>query len=593
MSARSLGFLSICLALRPHVASRTVADEKPIRLGDKVPQLTFKDTRYLPRSLDDFPQQKAYVLVFTATDCPLVERYLPVLQKLESAYRGKSMQFLAINVGPGDSILNVATQAVEHGMEFPFVKDTEAKWAPALGVTRTPEVVVLDAERRMRYRGRIDDQYRLGGNRAEPTRCDLQAALDEVLAGKEVTVPETPVDGCLITKVEPPVPRKDITYAEHVAPLLRKHCVVCHQPGTAAPFSLLTYEQAKRRAAALSDVVADQRMPPWYASPKYGQFVNQRGLSDSERDLVMQWARAGAPLGDERKLPPPLAEKADPWLIGAPDLVIQDTSTFTIPKQGVVPYKYSILPHIFEEDTWLQGVQILPDNPRVVHHSNMAYVSATEGFQMANFITGFVPGGEPMLLENGVAVRIPAKSVLGLQIHLVTNGREEKCRLAVGLEFARGTVKQQLRFHLLVDHRFAVPPGAPAHPVQAARVLEADAIGVGLFAHMHLRGKDMTLKAQYPDGKSETLLLIPNYNFDWQMPYRWEFGKHRFPKGTRLDCLAHYDNSPFNPYNPDPKATVRDGQQSFQEMMNGFLFYVRADENLNLAIDSKTGHAKK
>src|SRR5262249_40064576 len=161
MGARSLRFMTVCLILTSQIASRTVADEKPIRLGDKVPQPTFKDTRYLLRSLDDFPQQKAYVLVFTATGCPLVERYLPVLQKLESGYRGKGVQFIAINVGPDDSILNVATQAVEHGMEFPFVKDTDGKWPPALGVTRTPEVVVLDAERRLRYRGRIDDQYRL------------------------------------------------------------------------------------------------------------------------------------------------------------------------------------------------------------------------------------------------------------------------------------------------------------------------------------------------------------------------------------------------------------------------------------------------
>ena len=110
---------------------------------------------------------------------------------------------------------------------------------------------------------------------------------------------------------------------------------------------------------------------------------------------------------------------------------------------------------------------------------------------------------------------------------------------------------------------------------------------------MHLRGKDMTIKARYPDGKNETLLIVPNFSFDWQMPYRWEFGKHRFPKGTRLECLAHYDNSSFNPFNPNPNATVRDGQQSFQEMMNGFFFYVRADEDLKLPIDEKTGRVKR
>lgn len=583
----------LCLILAVRVSPFVAASEKALHLGEKAPHLLFKDIRYLPRSLDDFGKKRAYVVVFTTTGCPLVERYLPVLQKLESDYRAKDVQFLAVNVGVDDAINAMAAQAVEHGVEFPFVKDTSGKWAPTLGVTRTPEVVVLDAERRLRYRGRIDDQYRLGGNRARPTRRDLQEALDQVLAGNEVTVPQTPVDGCLITPLQTRAGKEEITYAEHVAPILRKHCVECHQPGTAAPFSLLTYQQAQARAATIAEVVQDQRMPPWTASPRYGHFVNRRGLTETERELIAQWAGRGAPLGDAARQPPPLPEKKNDWLIGEPDLIVRDLATYTIPKQGTVPYKYAVLPHVFEDETWLQGVQLQPDNPRVVHHCNMAYLSAGQSFRMSNFITGFVPGGEPMNLGDGVAVRIPANSVLGLQIHLVTTGKEEKCRLAVGLKFARGVVQKQLRFHLLADHRFAIPPGAPAHAVQASRVLDADAVGLGLFAHMHLRGKDMTFKASYPGGKTETLLLIPNYSFDWQMPYRWEFGKQHFPKGTRLDCLAHFDNSSFNPYNPDHTATVRDGLQTTSEMMNGYFFYVRADERLNLTINAKTGRVQR
>ncbi len=571
--------------------SVTFADQPALKLGERAPNFAFKDTRYLPRTLDDFGSKKAYVIVFTTIGCPLVERYLPVLQQLESAYRNKGVQFLALDVSQDDSILEIATQAVEREVEFPFGKDSTGRWARALGVERTPGVAILDAERRLRYRGRIDDQYRLGGNRQGPSRKDLQEALEEVLAGKQVSVAETPVDGCLIPDPDPFPTKKDVTFRQ-IAPILRKHCAECHQPGTAAPFSLLTYAQAKARAATIAEVVQDQRMPPWFASPRYGHFVNRRGMSEAERALVVGWARAGAPRGDFQEGTESSSQRKDGWLIGRPDLVIEDANTYTVPRQGIVPYKYALLPHIFEEDTWLEAVQILPDNPRVVHHCNLAYVSATEGFSMSNFITGFVPGGEPMRLEQGVAVKIPANSVLALQIHLVTEGKEEKCKLAVGLRFARGTVKHQLRFHLLADHRFAIPPGEPAHPVKASRVLDQDVIGVGLFAHMHLRGRDMAFKAQSPDGTSQMLLLIPNYNFDWQMPYRWEFGKQRFPKGTRLECIAHYDNSAFNPYNPDSKATVRDGLQTTSEMMNGFFFYVRAEENLNLSVDPKTGHAK-
>src|SRR5262249_30646823 len=155
---------------------------------------------------------------------------------------------------------------------------------------------------------------------------------------------------------------------------------------------------------------------------------------------------------------------------------------------------------------------------------------------------------------------------LGLQIHFVTTGKEETCKISVGLKYAQGVVQKQLKHLLLVNTKFKIPPGAAAHPVSNAKVLPEDAIGVGLFSHMHLRGKDMTFKANYPDGKSETLLVIPNYSFDWQHPYKWEENKYRFPKGTRIECVAHYDNSPFNAYNPDPKAEVGDGPQTYHEM---------------------------
>jgi hypothetical protein len=255
-----------------------------------------------------------------------------------------------------------------------------------------------------------------------------------------------------------------------------------------------------------------------------------------------------------------------------------------------VDYKYVFLPHAFLSDIWMGGIQILPDNPRVVHHCNMAYLVAGDESKKVHFITGTVPGGEPITLDNGVAFRIPRGAILLLQIHYVTTGKEEKCEIAVGFKYAGGVVQKQLR-HVLLDskNQFAIPPGAPAHPVSDSRVLDCDAIGVGLFVHMHVRGRDMTFRAVRQDGKSETLLMVPNYSFDWQMPYRWKPGVMRFPKGTRLECLAHYDNSAFNPYNPDPKVTVKYGLQTQDEMFNGFFFYTDADERLNLMIDPRTG----
>jgi len=241
----------------------------------------------------------------------------------------------------------------------------------------------------------------------------------------------------------------------------------------------------------------------------------------------------------------------------------------------------------------MQGIQILPENPWTVHHCNMLYFIPGDGYKKSNFITGTVPGGSPMILNDDLAFLIPKKAQLLLQIHYVATGKPEQCQINVGFRYARGTVQKRLRHTLLEDNHFAIPPGAPAYPVGAAYVLDHDAVGIGLFVHMHLRGRDMAFKAQYPDGKSETLLVVPNYSFDWQIPYVWEPGKKVFPKGTRLECLAHYDNSTFNPYNPDPKATVKDGLQTRDEMLNGFVFYADAKEQLNLQIDPKTGGVAK
>lgn len=571
-------------------ATPIVAQELP-KIGDRIGKLRFTDIRSLPRTLEDFGKKQAYVVVFTNTSCPLVKRYLPTLQSLEKEYRDREVQFLALNAAEADSLLAMATQAVQHEMEFPFAKDFHGTCAKALGVRRTPEVVVLDREKRLRYRGRIDDQYRLGGVRTEPASRDLKNALDAVLAGRDVEVAETEVDGCPIRLAAVRKPRA-VTYADHVGPILQKHCWGCHQAGGSAPFALTTYKQASTQAEGIVEVVTDQRMPPWFASHEFGPFVNRRGLSDEERTILSDWARQGAPEGDPARAPAPPKAVNNPWRIGTPDLVLH-SEELKLPAKGDIPYQYTVLPHVFNEDTWVQGVQILPDNPRVLHHGNMAFANLVDGFKESNFITGQVPGGEPMVLDSGVAYRIPKGSVLALQLHFVATGKPETCRISVGLRYPREVVQKRLYNIQLTDRKFAIPPGAPAHKVTSSRVLDREVLGVGLFSHMHLRGKDMTFLAHLPDKRTETLLVIPNYNFSWQLPYRWEPGKIRFPKGTRLECIAHYDNSAFNPYNPDPKATVRNGPQTYHEMMFGFFFYTDAAENLGLNIDAKTGAVRK
>jgi hypothetical protein len=557
-------------------------------IGDKIANVRFKDIRYLNRSLDDFGERRAYVVVFTTTTCPLVQQYWPKLKRLDEEFRDRGVQFVGVNVGPGDTIPDVAQQAIEFGVEFPVVKDADGSCVRDLGVERTPEAVILDGERRLRYRGRIDDQYRLGSGRPDAAHDDLRHALDDLLAGRSVGVAETTVDGCRITP--PPAPRVEmpVTFYEHVLPLLQRHCQECHRRGASAPFSLVTLDEVAAHAEAIDEAVADGRMPPWFANRRQ-HFVNERGLSSAERNVFLAWTRSGLPAGDESKAPPPTRFKDSPWEIGEPDVVTTALETHSLVAEGFVDYKYTILPHVFLDETWISAAEIRPSNAAVVHHCNMAYVALGQQFAEGNFITGRVPGGTPMVLDDGLALKIPRNSVLALQIHYTTTGKPETNRMSVGLRFPRGVVRQELHHVQATTSRFEIPPGAAAHPVTAVRTLPCDAAGLGMFAHMHLRGKDMTFRALYPTGESETLLSIPNYHYDWQQNYRWQPGTKKFPQGTRIEVTAHFDNSAFNPFNPDPMATVRHGPQTVDEMMFGFFFYTVDGEDLQLAIDPKSG----
>jgi len=557
-------------------------------IGDEIDELRFKDIRFLPRSLDDFGEKRAFVVVFTSTTCPLVQRYWPKLKRLDEQFRGRGVQFVGVNASPGDTIPDVAQQAIDFGVEFPVVKDADGSCVRAVGVERTPEVVVLDSNRRLRYRGRIDDQYRLGGARPDVVHDDLQRALEELLEDRPVQVPETPVDGCRITP--PSAPRFDlpVTFHEHVQPLLQRHCQQCHRRGATAPFSLITFDEVAAHAETIAEVVGEGRMPPWYAN-RQQQFANERGLSTVERNQIVAWAQTGRLPGDPEKASQPLTFHDSAWEIGEPDVVTTALGTHSLPPDGFVDYKYAILPYVFFDETWISAAEIRPSNPSVVHHCNMAYVALGQQFSEGNFITGRVPGGTPMILDDGLALRIPKNSVLALQIHYTTTGKPETNRMSVGLRFPRGTVRQELHHVQATTSRFEIPPGAAAHPVKAVRILPCDASGLGMFAHMHLRGKDMTFRAIYPTGENETLLSIPNYHYDWQQNYRWKPGTKKFPRGTRIEVTAHFDNSRFNPFNPDPTATVRHGPQTVQEMMFGFFFYTADGEDLQLNVDPKTG----
>jgi len=564
-------------------------------LGAAAPRVPFTDTRWLPRELSELGPHAATVVVFTALECPIAARVLPRVGELERKLRPRGVQFLALDVGPEDELVEVAARALEQGCEFPVGRDFDGAATRALGATRTPEFLLLDAAGKLAYRGRFDAGQRYSGDVPGEVRADLAEAIEDVLAVRPVRVPQTPLEGCLIT---PPLeiarvdPEQAPTWAGAVAPLVARNCASCHVEGGMAPFALTTCAQAAAKAAMIAEVVQQARMPPWFAA-RAQHFENERGLSQDERATLVRWARSGTPAGPggENVRAEPLHPPQEGWRIGKPDLVLEVLSETKLPATGYVPYAYQLVPHVFLQDTWVEGIEIRSSNPHVVHHANLGWYKLGGRVQSQNFVTGQVPGGDAMELPPGVAYRIPAGALLGLQVHYVTSGREEKERISIGLRFPRAKVEQQLKHFELADFRFEIPPLAPAWPVRAERTFAQDAIGIGVFVHMHLRGKDMRITALDPSGGAQTLLCVPNYSFDWQTGYPWRFGEKRFAKGTRVEALAHFDNSRFNPFNPGPEKSVRFGQETYDEMMYGFLFYVDAHERLELEVDPSNGQA--
>ncbi len=299
-----------------------------------------------------------------------------------------------------------------------------------------------------------------------------------------MSVPETPVEGCLITfPDENPPQGNPVTFAEDVAPILYKNCVVCHRPNTAAPFSLITYEQAAGKASMIAEVVNEGRMPPWYAHPEVGNFTNARVLTGAEKRTITRWVRSGKQPGNLDDAPDVPTFPDSKWAIGEPDLVLTAKEPFDIPATGYIPYQYLTFDYVFPEDTWVQGIQIMPSNPRVLHHCNMIYMLPGQKYdQSTNFLTGKVPGGGPANLKPGEAMLIPKGSVITMQIHYVTTGKPEQVTMSAGFRYAKTPVKKRIHYLIVNNDTFAIPPGAPMHEVTAEDTLDCD---VDHARHVH------------------------------------------------------------------------------------------------------------
>jgi peroxiredoxin len=554
----------------------TPADGKvsPPEVGAVVSDFSLKDIHRRPRSLDGFTGKEAFVVVFVDTECPLAGLYIPTLIELHRKYGQKRVQFLAINASGQDSFVAVSAHAQERDVPFPVLKDFDQHVADSFGAARTCEAFLLDANRVIRYHGRIDDQYGNGFRRDKPTRRELEQALDELLAGKPVSTPRTEASGCPIERSSKPRGDAAVTYATHVAGILQKRCQECHRPGEIGPFPLLTYEDAKKRTSRIREAILEERMPPWHADPHYGEFVNDRRLNRQERDTLLAWIDKGTLKGDDKNLPPPL-KFVDGWKIGAPDKIFAMASEFTVPATGVLDYQRFVVDPGFTEDVWVQAAECRPGNRKVVHHI-LVYILAPgrrepyDADGTAATLVGWAPGDMPANYPPGTARRVPAGSKLLFEVHYTPNGIEQTDRSSVGIRLATKPPANSVEMNILANMLFRIPPGAPNCKGQMTFTFPKDALVLSFMPHMHLRGTSARYVMSLPDGTTKTLLSVPDYDFGWQSVYRFE-QPLQVPKGTKLTWIGRWDNSADNPRNPDPTKAVYWGLQTWDEMQNGWM----------------------
>lgn len=537
-------------------------------------EFSLQDFRGRTWTESDFSQPKVLVVASYGVECPLAKLYAPRLQQLADEYASRQVGFVVIDANRHDSLAEMSAFARDHKWTMPFLKDLNNQLADRLQAERTPEVFVLDAARQVRYRGRIDDQHSVGGHsRPNPTRDDLKEAIEDLLAGRDVKVAKTEAVGCIIGRVRPPKAEATVTFAEHIAPLLNARCVECHRSGEIGPFSLQDYEEVAGWAAMMAEVTRERRMPPWHASPDHGHFSNENRLTAEEIELFQAWSRAGAPAGDLTKLPPAPQFTTGWQLPRDPDLVVEMAKKpFQVPATGEVKYQYFSVDPGLTEDKWVTAAEVVPGNRAIVHH---VIVFAAPGGKVENedgqLLIAYVPGMRIDPLPQGFAKRVPAGSKFIFQMHYTPNGTAQEDLTKVGLVFGKDSeIEYEVQTASTRNRRFEIQPlladqEFSSKPINAP----TDLLLMSMSPHMHLRGQAFRYEITWPNGQTETLLDVPNYDFNWQMSYRLK-EPLAVPQGAQLAGYAKFDNSRDNLANPDPTSLVKWGDQSWEEMLIGY-----------------------
>jgi Ca2+-binding EF-hand superfamily protein/mono/diheme cytochrome c family protein/thiol-disulfide isomerase/thioredoxin len=553
-----------------------------VGIGRMITDLSFTTLDGQNASLSGFKNKKGLVVLMTSATCPVSKRYIPSVAKLEKELAAQNIALLLVNPFASETADEIKSQLTEAGITAAYVHDKEKKLAALLQARTTTEVFLLDATRTLVYRGAFDDQYGINYNLDAPKHRYLHDAISAHLKNEKPIIQATAAPGCELDLGDAPkVAASPVTYHRDVARILQQNCVTCHRDGGIAPFALDDIEEVKDRAKVIKRVISEGTMPPWFAAldkdATTNPWVNDCSLSAKDKADLIAWIDSSdRPLGNVAEAPAKRTYPAE-WSIGTPDLIIPLSRAYDIKADGFMPYAFDVVDTDIPEDKWVAAYEILPSERDVVHHVIVqVHEKGSDARDREEGAGGYwaiyVPGNGACVYPDGFARKIPAGARVSFQIHYTPSGKAKKERLRMGLVFAKSPPQYEVKTLALANPKISIPPGASHHVETQTRRVPFDIPITGYMAHMHIRGKAFKYEVTYADGKTETLLDIPRYDFNWQLRYDYKQPK-LIPRGSTLTITAVYDNSAENKANPDPSKLVKWGSQTVDEMMLGYLEY--------------------
>ncbi|MBI1317691.1 MAG: hypothetical protein GC168_01935 [Candidatus Hydrogenedens sp.] len=501
------------------------------------------------------------LVAFDGTDAALLEQAGGQKHRRKSKNKN-DLSVALITKEPPVTRESIAALHAKAKATNPILLDTAGSVSAALGLRQPGDVVWIDPAAGWKIVGHTQA--------AAGMPASAEAAREAMLTPAALATPAADAAAAPAA----------ISYSRDIAPILMARCVNCHTEGGIGPFAMNSHKKVAGWSAMMQEVVLTKRMPPWHADPEYQHFKNSIAMAPEEEATLMAWLRAGAPKADDE--PDPLAEQAKPhdagWLLGTPDHVVRMPEPVELPANDVIDYKYFYVSAGLTEDQWLSGVEVRAGNPKVVHHAlifamyppEYAHLQPHAYRGLGGFFASFLPGAEPLPFPQGTAQFLPAGSTFVFQMHYSPTGKPETDQTELGLHFADAPPAEVLQVRAITTTDFVIKPGLADQPVSVSYKTEEPMRLWGVLPHMHYRGQHFRYTFDVPGQAPEVLLNVPWYQFDWQ-PMYWYDAPKDYPAGTTLHCDGAFDNSKYNPTNPDPSKEVEFGEQSFDEMFIGYM----------------------